>query len=100
MFDVLPRSLFNRGNGGIKLSYHHNGRVITHDMYLSSNDLAAKLLHSYVTLLKLLYAFSIHTRSCSPHGTDHVSQLFQEDNLSDQISQAVNIFDEMITCLD
>ena len=70
MFDVLPRSLFNRGNCGIKHSYHYNGRVIAHDMHLSSNDLAAKTLHSYVTLLELLYAFSTHTRSSSPHGTD------------------------------
>ena len=94
MFEVLPRSLFNRGNGGIKLSYHYNGRVIAHDMH--SNDLAAKTLHSYVTLLELLYTFSTHTRSSSPHGTDHVSQLVQEDYLSDQISQAVNILDDVI----
>ena len=64
-------------------------------MQLSSNDLAAKTLHSYVTQLELLYAFCIHTRSSSPHGTDHVSQLVQKAYLAEQISQAVNIFDDV-----
>ena len=45
--------------------------------------------------LELLYAFIIHTRSSSPHETDHVSQLVQEGYLSEQISQAVNVFDNV-----
>ena len=53
------------------------------------NHLAPKTLHYYFTIFKLLYASSIHTRSSSPHVTDHVSQLAQEDFVSEQKSQAL-----------
>ena len=48
-------------------------------------------MHSYFTLFELLHASSIHTRSSSPHGTDHLSQLAQEDFISEQTAQAVNM---------
>ena len=89
MFDVLPRSLFNGGNGGIQLSYRYDTALSLTICNGVQNHLAPKTLHSYFTLFKLLYASSIHTRSSSPHVTDHVSQLAQEDFVSEQKSQAV-----------
>ena len=89
MFDVLPRSLFNGGNGGIQLSYPYDTALSLTICNGVQNHLAPKTLHSYFTLVKLLYASSIHTRSSSPHVTDHVSQLAQEDFVSEQKSQAV-----------
>ena len=89
MFDVLPRSLFNGGNGGIQLSYPYDTALSLTICNGVQNHLAPKTLHSYFTLFKLLYASSIHTRSSSPHVTDHVSQLAQEDFVSEQKSQAV-----------
>ena len=89
MFDVLPRSLFNGGNGGIQLSYPYDTALSPTICNGVQNHLAPKTLHSYFTLFKLLYASSIHTRSSSPHVTDHVSQLAQEDFVSEQKSQAV-----------
>ena len=89
MFDVLPRSLFNGGNGGIQLSYPYDTALSLTICKGVQNHLAPKTLHSYFSLFKLLYASSIHTRSSSPHVTDHVSQLAQEDFVSEQKSQAV-----------
>ena len=89
MFDVLPRSLFNGGNGEIQLSYRYDTALSLTICNGVQNHLAPKTLHSYFTLFKLLYASSIHTRSSSPHVTDHVSQLAQEDFVSEQKSQAV-----------
>ena len=89
MFDVLPRSLFNGGNGGIQLSYRYDTALSLTICNGVQNHLAPKTLHSYFTLFKLLYASSIHTRSSSPHVTDHLSQLAQEDFVSEQKSQAV-----------
>ena len=81
------KSLFNRGNGGIQLSYRYDTALSLTICNGVQNHLAPKTLHSYFTLFKLLYASSIHTRSSSPHVTDHVSQFAQEDFLSEQISQ-------------
>ena len=89
MFDVLPRSLFNRRNGGIQLSYRYDTALSPTICNGVQNHLAPKTLHSYFTLFKLLHASSIHTRSRSPQVTDHVSKLAQEDFVSEQISQAV-----------
>ena len=89
MFDVLPRSLFNGGNGGIQLSYPCDTALSLTICNGVQNHLAPKTLHSYFSLFKLLYASSIHTRSSSPHVTDHVSQLAQEDFVLEQKSQAV-----------
>ena len=63
MFDVLPRSLFNGGNGGSQLSYRYDTALSLTICNGVQNHLAPKTLHSYFSLFKLLYASSIHTRS-------------------------------------
>ena len=59
--------------------YKSGGPSLNHLQYALKFKISTTNAAFLFNHFKLLYAFSIHTRSSSPHRTDHGSQLVQED---------------------